>query len=34
VAGGEVAVAAVTREHMMRVNLDNGDAILEPRELP
>ena len=33
-AGGQAAVAAVTREHMLRVTLDNGDAALEPRDLP
>jgi len=34
VAGPQAAVAAVTREHMLRVTLANGDATLERHEIP
>jgi phosphoribosyl 1,2-cyclic phosphodiesterase len=33
-AGSGAVVAAVTREQMLRVSLDNGDATLEARNLP
>ena len=33
-AGSEALVAAVSREHMLRVTLNNGDATLERHEIP